>query len=424
MEDFPIPSEKVLKALLSLSADKQQEWEALAREAQCLRRQLKQANETEGLFLAAYAQDKNIPPLPDPHKTTSSGGGGGGSGGGGTLKKQLSLKSLSGKIMAVDWAQDNYRVLSASHDGKLVVWNALAEIREHLMILDNSFLQTCSFSPSSKLVATGGLDNHIHVFSLPEIDDEKQPAKISTITRHQGPVYQIQFISENKILSASGDGTIQIFDVTRNGGGGGAGAGAGGAGAGGSSNFGSLLGGGLGGVGQQSESTFTSHTKDVLCCHYKAGTFITGSVDKTVKFWDPRVHGDRSVFTFHGHTNSVNCVRWLPTNNYTFATGSDDGTSRLFDLRMLGQLNMYATDEEKDSNAAAAVTSIDFSSTGRLLFAGNSYYTVVVWDTVTGDPYAELSDKESTGEITCVRTSPDGRALAVGSRDQTISIWA
>lgn len=106
--------------------------------------------------------------------------------------------------------------------------------------------------------------------------------------------------------------------------------------------------------------------------------FVSGSCDATARLWDTRV-ASRAVRTFHGHEGDVNTVRFFPDGN-RFGTGSDDGTCRLFDIRTGHQLQVY--NQQHGDNDVPHVTSIVFSISGRLLFAGYSNGDCYVWDTL------------------------------------------
>lgn len=59
-----------------------------------------------------------------------------------------------------------------------------------------------------------------------------------------------------------------------------------------------------------------------------------------------------------------------------FASGSDDSSCRLFDIRC-GQIGEYGNDR-----ILCGITSVATSSSGRLLFAGYDDYACYGWDTL------------------------------------------
>jgi guanine nucleotide-binding protein G(I)/G(S)/G(T) subunit beta-1 len=76
------------------------------------------------------------------------------------------LKGHFGKIYAVAWGPDSRRLVSASQDGKLIIWNAFTTFKESVIVLRSSWVMTCAYSPNGQMVAAGGLDNTVSVYKL------------------------------------------------------------------------------------------------------------------------------------------------------------------------------------------------------------------------------------------------------------------
>lgn len=106
--------------------------------------------------------------------------------------------------------------------------------------------------------------------------------------------------------------------------------------------------------------------------------FVSGSCDATTRLWDTRI-ASRAVRTYHAHEGDVNTVKFFP-DGQRFGSGSDDGTCRLFDMRTGHQLQVYH--HQHRDNDVPIVTSIAFSISGRLLFAGYTNGDCYVWDTL------------------------------------------
>lgn len=97
------------------------------------------------------------------------------------------------------------------------------------------------------------------------------------------------------------------------------------------------------------------------------------------------------------------------------STGSDDSTCRLFDLRADKEVAVYSKE-----SIIFGVNSVDFSVSGRLLFAGYNDYTVNVWDTLRSQRVGLLYGHEN--KVSCLQVSPDGTALSTGSWDFTLRV--
>lgn len=108
------------------------------------------------------------------------------------------------------------------------------------------------------------------------------------------------------------------------------------------------------------------------------------------------------------------CPRMFP-NGDAFATGSDDASCRLFDIRADRELNAYTHD-----NILCGITSVAFSISGRLLFGGYDDWTCNVWDTLRADRIGVLTGHEN--RVSCLGVSSDGMALCTGSWDATLKV--
>jgi WD40 repeat protein len=119
------------------------------------------------------------------------------------------------------------------------------------------------------------------------------------------------------------------------------------------------------------------------------------------------------VGILHGDSGPVDSVAFS-ADGRTLASGSQDGTARLWDV---------ATHTQLGAPIAAnglPVTSVAFSPDGRTLAVGGDYGMVQLWNVAShgpaGSPLAAKSD-------TNVVFSPDGRMLATASQDGTVQLW-
>jgi guanine nucleotide-binding protein G(I)/G(S)/G(T) subunit beta-1 len=302
------------------------------------------------------------------------------------LQQRRILKGHFGKIYAMNWASDSRRIVSASQDGKLIIWNAFTTNKEHAIALRSSWVMTCAYSPSGEMVAAGGLDNICSIYRLPSdkrgMNHEKATAELS---QHEGYLSCCRFLGDSQIVSSSGDGTCILWDIAK----------------------------------RTPISVFTDHTSDVMSVSINeqdSNLFVSGSCDALAKVWDIRQSGKKSSLTFSGHESDINSVQFLPDGT-AFATGSDDSSCGLFDLRAHLQINRYASNK-----ILYGATSVTFSRSGRMLFASYDEAICHVWDTLLGTRIYSLDGHEE--RVSCVQVSPDGQALCTASWDTTMKIWA
>ena len=72
-------------------------------------------------------------------------------------------------------------------------------------------------------------------------------------------------------------------------------------------------------------------------------------------------------------------LQYFPSG-LAFATGSDDATCRLFDMRSDQEIAMYSHD-----NIICGISAVSFSCSGRLLFGGYDDFNCNIWDTLKQD---------------------------------------
>ncbi|XP_063932173.1 guanine nucleotide-binding protein G(I)/G(S)/G(T) subunit beta-3-like isoform X2 [Zophobas morio] len=297
------------------------------------------------------------------------------------FKCKRTLKGHLAKIYAMQWSTDSCHLVSASQDGKLIVWDAYTTNKIFAIPLSSSWVMTTAYSPSGNLVACGGLDNICTIYSLTSTGPTAKSYQV--LQSHAAYLSCCRFISDKEIVTSSGDLTCGLWDVST----------------------GTL------------KRQFTGHTLDVmsiaLCGRDNPAQFISGACDQTVKLWDLRTGS--CVQTFAEHESDINAVAMFPSDK-AFGTGSDDATCGLFDIRADRKLCSF-----QQEDVVCGITSVDFSLSGRLLFGGYDNNTCNVFDVLKGTRVARLS--EHANRVSCLGVSRDGVALCTGSWDANLKVW-
>uniref|UniRef100_A0A3Q3B178 G protein subunit beta 5 n=1 Tax=Kryptolebias marmoratus TaxID=37003 RepID=A0A3Q3B178_KRYMA len=292
-----------------------------------------------------------------------------------SIKTRRVLKGHGNKVLCVDWCKDKRRVVSSSQDGKIIVWDAFTLNKEHGVTLPCTWVMACAYAPSGCAVACGGLDNKCSVVPLSLDRNENLAAKKKSVAMHTNYVSGCTFTSSDmQLLTSSGDGTCALWDV----------------------ESGQLL------------QSFHGHTADVLSLDLApsetGNTFVSGGCDMKANVWDMR--SGQNIQSFDSHVSDINCVNLFACACGEFFSNGSVGTPqcRFYDLRADREVAVY----QKDSIVFGA-SSVDFSLSGRLLFAGYNDYTINVWDVLKGNRISILFGHEN--RVSRVRVSPDGTAL-------------
>ena len=259
------------------------------------------------------------------------------------IKNRRVLKGHFAKIYAMHWCDNEGEVgkqlVSASQDGKLIVWNAQSTNKVHAIPLRSSWVMTCAFSPTGKKVACGGLDNVCSIYNLeskespikvregsharvrrlsPTLFYSASPARLYSEPRvrvricpcsarlvihtqvqrelaaHTGYLSCARFIGAdgNKILTSSGDMTCMLWDCETG----------------------------------ANESTYSDHNGDVMSIApspLSSRVFVSGACDALAKVWDLKMDG--SCRTFNGHESDINAVSFFG-DGMAFSTGTHSTT--------------------------------------------------------------------------------------------------
>jgi guanine nucleotide-binding protein G(I)/G(S)/G(T) subunit beta-1 len=274
--------------------------------------------------------------------------------------------------------------VSASQDGKLLVWDALTTNKTHAIPLRSSWVMTCAYSDSNNFVACGGLDNICSIYNLQSKDS---PIKVCReLNYHTGYLSCCRFIDDKQLVTSSGDTSCILWDVAN----------------------------------ESKIREFVEHEGDVMSLSLSPtdpNIFVSGACDGYAKVWD--INSGKCVQTFKAHEADINSVQFLPSG-LGFGTGSDDEKCHLFDLRSDQELMTYSLGNT--TQPTIAITSLAFSSSSRYLFAGYDDFSCKVFDTLRGNMLWSL--EVHNNRVSCLGVNTDGTTLCTGSWDCFLKIWA
>ncbi|MFE3648689.1 trypsin-like peptidase domain-containing protein [Streptomyces sp. NPDC059152] len=160
-------------------------------------------------------------------------------------------------------------------------------------------------------------------------------------------------------------------------------------------------------------ATLTGHSRSVQSVAFspEGNTLASGSEDSTARLWDVRAR--RSLATFTGSSPSVRSVAFSPDGATLAGSSGDRGAVRLWDIRTHRPL----------ATLTGSSSPVVFSPDGNTLATGGSSGTVRLWDARTHRLLATLTGHTASSALS-VAFSPDGRTLATaGSTDRTVRLW-
>lgn len=297
------------------------------------------------------------------------------------FKVRKHLRGHLAKVTSLQWGSDSQLLLSASQDGKLIVWDTFSGKKIHMIALKTAWVVGSAFSPSMDFVASGGLDNAISIFSLKVRDSSAR--FVRELTGHNGYISCIRFIDDQRLISCSGDKTCALWDVEK----------------------------------AKIVTSYRGHANDVnsiALSKQMSNVFVSCSSDLTCRLWDSR--SSEGMQYFEGHQQDVNCVEFFPVNSYAFVSSSDDGSCRLWDIRADQAIGVYI-----DDFINCGSSSVTISKSGRLLIAGYDDFNCHVWDLLREERIGIMSAHEN--RVSAVTVSESGIGVATSSWDSNCLVW-
>ncbi len=116
-------------------------------------------------------------------------------------------------------------------------------------------------------------------------------------------------------------------------------------------------------------------------------------------------------FILKGHTDNINALAFTP-NGHMLASGSNDGTIRLWDA---------STGTEMLSLSSDRTQALVFSMDRKMLASGSEDGTIRLWDLAKGKQLSFLKGQKWSCNV--LAFSIDSKMLASGSRDGAIHLW-
>ncbi|KAI3571400.1 hypothetical protein IWW34DRAFT_291533 [Fusarium oxysporum f. sp. albedinis] len=202
----------------------------------------------------------------------------------------LTLEGHSREVNAVVFSHDSTKVVSASDDETIRIWNAETGVCERVLEGHSTSVRSVMFSHDSTKVVSASYDKTIRIW-----DAETGECK-RVLEGHSTSVRSVMFSHDSKkVVSASDDETIRIWDAET-------------------------------GVCERVLEGHSTSVRSVMFSH-DSKKVVSASYDKTIRIWDAETGECKRVL--EGHRNLLNSVVFSH-NSAKVASASWDETIRMW----------------------------------------------------------------------------------------------
>jgi WD40 repeat protein len=269
---------------------------------------------------------------------------------------------------------DGRRVVSASVDQTLRVWDLESGRAVATLVGHTAWVSACAVTPDGRRVVSASVDQTLRVWDL------ESGRAVATLVGHAARVSACAVTPDGRqVVSASADNTLKVWDLESG----------------------------------RAVATLDGHADWVRACAVTPDgrRVVSASEDRTLKVWD--LASGREVATLHGHAARVTACAVTPDRRRV-VSASADNTLKLWDLES-GRVVATLADH------AALVRACAVTPDGRRVVSASADRTLKVWDLESGRAVASL-----VGHADWVRAcavTPDGRRVVSASEDHTLKVW-
>ncbi|MGK3969538.1 AAA family ATPase [Sorangium sp. So ce118] len=289
--------------------------------------------------------------------------------------EERTLSGHSGPVNACAVSPDGQRIVSASWDRTLKVWDLASGKLLSTLEGHSGWVNACAVSPDGQRIVSASTDSTLKVWDL------ASGKLLSTLEGHSGDVNACAVSPDGqRIVSASTDSTLKVWDLAS----------------------GKLL------------STLEGHSDRVNACAVSPDgqRIVSASNDSTLKVWD--LASGKLLSTLEGHSGGVNACAVNPDGQRIVSASSWDSTLKVWDLAS-GKLLSTLEGHSGGVNACAV------SPDGQRIVSASRERTLKVWDLASGKLLSTLEGH--SGGVTACAVSPDGQRIVSASDDRTLKVW-
>lgn len=284
--------------------------------------------------------------------------------------------SLPGWVGSVAFSPDGKMLVTACSDGHARLWDSQSGRPLESPPTHTDYVVAVAFSPDSQSLVMGSYDQTATIWDL------RSRRVRHTMVGHRGGVTCVAYAPSGHIVATAGiDQTIRLWRADSG----------------------------------QLDRTLTGHKSWVNSIAFSPDgkSLISGSSDGTVKAWSIDTG---KVQTLIASKAEVRSVAVSPNGKYV-AAGIRYGAIKVWDTEKWQEIHSW-------ESPCDDVWSVVFSADSRQLFVSagewNRPTAITLWNVANATRVAEL---KHPGEVLCLSVSCDGKSLAAGGADRTVSVW-
>jgi uncharacterized protein with WD repeat len=310
------------------------------------------------------------------------------------LAQQDSLAALgahAGGVDTVSFSPDSKLLASGGVDQGIKLWDVVTREEKHMLIGHKGTISSLGFSPDGKLLASGSSDRTIKLW---DVATGKEQATLKEVTnvRYPSLPYSIAFSPDGKTLASSGHSGVKLWNMAL----------------------------------RQDQSTPTGQ----LPYAYQVAFSPNGkniailTEDGTMACLNLGT-AEESVL-YSPLQSRARCLAFNKDNK-TVAVGGDEYRIALLDITTGREISILKGEAEimpppkYGHGPPTLVYSVAFSPDGKLLASASYDCAIKLWDVATRNKLTSL--KGHTDLVWSVAFSPDGKLLASGGYDGTVRLW-
>ncbi|HEV2991527.1 MAG TPA: AAA-like domain-containing protein [Candidatus Angelobacter sp.] len=286
--------------------------------------------------------------------------------------EQKPITSREYRFSSVAFFPDGRRLLTASKDGSLQIWDT--HFMQLLTCLSGhaSYVTSIAFSPNGKLFATASYDRTTKIWSVSD------GHAIETIKGHGSAVFAIAWSHDSKSVASSGEDTaVKLWNIAE-------------------PPAAEILG---------YEATAFNEQDELL-----ALGISESAKGNRLKLWN--LSAGRPVAELNEPAQKVMCALFSPDRKF-LATAGTDSLVKFWDVSTGQALRQFA-------GPVGTIKGIALSADDRWLASGGDDRRLTLWDVATGEvrPLDQSNDNSWR-----VAFSPDSRYLAVAAQEGNVKLW-